>query len=326
MFRFATALFVWIATLCACLTPSPALAWNDTGHMTVAYIAYKHLTPKAREAVDRFVAMNPDVEAWSKSLPQSWNEETRRLARFMYISTWPDVIKSKDDYANDGPEGGNAPPPGPDASRNIGYGDKLRHKYWHFVDHPFSTDGTPLAPPPAPNAETQLAIMRAALANTTESDDVRAYDLAWIAHLVGDLHQPLHTVSRFSKGHPKGDDGGNAVVLCTAPCKANLHGFWDSAVGAGFIDVAMSLGEALNAQPFPSGTTPSDSTDVTKWMSEGMTAAKTLIYAAPIKPESPAPAVSLTSRNYRTKSRGVAEDRVVLAGRRLARMINEALK
>jgi hypothetical protein len=322
--RVVTALLVSVC--CLGLFAAPAFAWNDTGHMAVAYIAYKHLTPQAREAVDRLVALNPDVAAWSNALPASWDEDTRRLARFMFISIWPDLIKSKDTYVSDGPAGGNEPPPVPESSQNIGYSDKLRHKYWHFVDHPFSTDQTPVAQPPVPNAESQLAILRTAFADPQTSDDVRAYDLTWIVHLVGDLHQPLHTVSRFSKGHPKGDDGGNVVMLCTAPCKANLHGFWDSVLGAGFIDVTISLGEALDAIPFPSATAKSDTTDTAKWIAEGVAAAKTVVYSAPIKPESPAPAVSLPSRAYRTKARVLAEDRVILAGRRLARLINEALK
>ena len=35
---------------------SAAYGWNDRGHMTVAYIAYKQLTPAARTRVDALVA------------------------------------------------------------------------------------------------------------------------------------------------------------------------------------------------------------------------------------------------------------------------------
>jgi hypothetical protein len=46
------------------------------------------------------------------------------------------------------------------------------------------------------------------------SDDVKSYDLAWLEHLVGDVHQPPHAVSRFTHEAPAGDRGGNSVHLC----------------------------------------------------------------------------------------------------------------
>ena len=38
---------------------SATYGWNDRGHMTVAYIAYKQLTPTARTRVDALLALNP---------------------------------------------------------------------------------------------------------------------------------------------------------------------------------------------------------------------------------------------------------------------------
>lgn len=315
--RFALALGA-----CA-LFAAPARAWNDTGHMTVAYIAYKQLTPRARQAVDHLLTLNPDVEAFGKNLPAAWPEEARRLAKFMFAATWPDVIKSKPGFVSDGPKGGNEPAPVPESAQNIGYADKLMHKYWHYIDVPFSTDGTPLVQPPVPNAQTQLAIMRAALANPQLSDDIRSYDLVWIAHIIGDLHQPLHTVSRISKARPQGDDGGNTVSMCDAPCRANLHGFWDNALGSGNVDVAVSVGQQLMAMGRPSGA---DKMETAQWVAEGVAAAKKTVYASPIQPESPLPGVSVPNRKYRRKSRDLAEDRVRLAGYRLAAVINAALK
>src|SRR5262245_44384541 len=88
----------------------------------------------------------------------------------------------------------NRPPNDPSAGQNIGYDDLARHKYWHFVDLPFSDDHTTLPTVPTPNAETQIAAFRAVLA--TESNDpklekLKSYDLSWLLHLVGDVHNPF---------------------------------------------------------------------------------------------------------------------------------------
>ena len=59
-----------------------------------------------------------------------------------------------------------------------------------------------------------------------------------VLHLVGDVHQPLHSVSRFTSQTANGDSGGNSVKVClptSASCSMNqssaLHSFWDGALG-----------------------------------------------------------------------------------------------
>src|ERR1700758_3364100 len=49
--------------------------------------------------------------------------------------------------------------------------------------------------------------------------------MVWLMHMVGDIHQPLHCLTRVSATHPDGDRGGNLVLL-NGPAK-NLHFFWD---------------------------------------------------------------------------------------------------
>jgi len=302
---------------------TPARAWNETGHMVVAYLAYKHLTPAARQAVDRLLALNPDIETYKTTLPPQWDDDARKLAAFMYAATWPDAIKSRPEYVSDGEHNGNRPAPGPESSRNVGYSDKFKHQYWHFIDIPFASDGSTTAPPPEPNAMSQLAIFTAAIKDPAAADDLKSYDLLWIEHIVGDLHQPLHTVSRFSAAHPDGDDGGNAVSICHTPCRMNLHWFWDSVLGGAGLQEALGLGEQLDALPTPAG---SDVTDVQQWVNEGVEAAKQTVYTAPIGPESPQAAVSLPTPEYRVKARQLAEQRATLAGRRLARIVNDSFK
>lgn len=59
-----------------------------------------------------------------------------------------------------------------------------------------------------------------------------AYSLPWLIHLAGDVHNPLHTVSRYSKALLKGDRGGNDVwVRSSSAASINLHAFWDGIGG-----------------------------------------------------------------------------------------------
>ena len=80
----------------------------------------------------------------------------------------------------------------------------------HFVDVPFSPDGTPLPEIPTPNAQTRINDFRAVLASNSP-DALKSYDLSWLLHLVGDIHQPLHGTTRVTHSRPGGDDGGNGL-------------------------------------------------------------------------------------------------------------------
>ena len=153
------------------LAASPAFAWVDEGHMAVAAIAWRHLDPGARERVATLLPLNPSYAAWTKDVPEADRTETA----FIRAATWPDEIKKDAAYQDDGPLNGfEAPRSGPGAAaslRNIGYADHLRHKYWHFLDVPFSRDGTKLVPTRPPNAQTQIATFRAALKSPKVSDE-----------------------------------------------------------------------------------------------------------------------------------------------------------
>jgi hypothetical protein len=41
----------------------------------------------------------------------------------------------------------------------------------------------------------------------------KAVALAWLFHLVGDIHQPLHTAQLFTVDFPQGDRGGNEICV-----------------------------------------------------------------------------------------------------------------
>ena len=49
---------------------------------------------------------------------------------------------------------------------------------------------------------------------TNETNPERkAIALAWLFHLAGDIHQPLHTAQLFTVDYPHGDRGGNEICV-----------------------------------------------------------------------------------------------------------------
>jgi hypothetical protein len=82
---------------------------------------------------------------------------------------------------------GEDPTAAPDASRNTGFDDKNMHRYWHYIDQPFSPDGTPLAQPPSINAQERIGLFRHTIASASVPDSLKAYDLVWLLHLIGDV-------------------------------------------------------------------------------------------------------------------------------------------
>lgn len=57
----------------------------------------------------------------------------------------------------------------------------------------------------------------------------RALFARYLVHLVGDIHQPLHSVALFNKTYKKGDMGGNLLkIKLKNGTVENFHSFWDS--------------------------------------------------------------------------------------------------
>jgi hypothetical protein len=306
-------------TLCLVVFSSTSQAWFGFGHMAVAYVAYQKLTPEKKTRVATLLKKNPYYNTkWKALIPAGTPSDQRDLMLFMIAATWPDEIKSDSKYVNDGTSGGNRPPSGPTAWQNTGYGDLNRHKYWHFIDTPFTQDGTaPLSAIPSPNAETEIAIFRQTLTSNS-SDKLKSYDLVWLLHLVGDVHQPLHSSTRVGAADLEGDNGGNNVKLA-AP-SSELHAFWDGLPGdsSNIADV-ITYGKTLAAAD-PLLAKKADASD---WIKESFDIAQTTVYSTPIGtndgPFTITPA-------YKAKAQTIAAERVELAGERLANLINDELK
>jgi hypothetical protein len=197
--------------------------------------------------------------------------------------------------------------------------DALEHRYWHFIDLPFSSDHTPLRAPARPNIETELRLMLRTLRSPSASAALKSYDLTWVEHLVGDAHQPLHAVSRFTRTQPEGDAGGNRVALCARPCRRNLHAFWDDILGrARGPQAAIRYAAGLPAAPPAEARIGSPR----RWLEGSRRIAERDVYAPPIGDG--AGPYRLDAR-YRRTALAIARRQIALAGARLAWVLNRDL-
>jgi S1/P1 nuclease len=319
---------VYIRLVLFVVLAASLMAWGSIGHMTVAYVAYQMLTPSTKARVRDLLKLNPDFANWEKQMPASISPDDHDRAIFMIAATWADDIKGEPQYSDDGPDAGGNVPDGASSSLNTGYSDLLRHRYWHFVDVPFSPDGATLPAIPTPNAETQIDAFRAVLASS-QPDALKSYDLVWLLHLVGDVHQPLHATTRVTQADDRGDAGGNKVSL-KGDADSNLHSYWDDLPGSDCrfcakkipcVERAVVLGQHL---PLPLAKSARD-TKTSVWIHESFEAARTVVYQSPIG-AGEGPYTIVPSAEYETKAMALAHMRIALAGSRLAEVLNRELK
>ena len=292
-----------VAMISICSTSITALAWNGTGHKAIALIAYEKLTSAARKQIDNLLAKHPDYPKWTDGVPARQKGSTA----FLEASVWPDAIRNDPRFHNDKQP---ATPPIPGLPESA----QARHAGWHFINVPFSIDGTPTTPPEEPNALTKLKDFQA-LGRMPEQ--MQVYTLPWLIHLVADVHQPLHVIDGFSKEHPKGDLGGNTVRLKDG---SNLHAYWDGRLGssqtARFIDDLAATIEQQNPRPQKLDMDPRH------WVDEGV-ALRQQVYSFTGAGTTQNPAV--LSDQYSVEARRISFQRAALAAYRLAEFLNDQL-
>ena len=126
--------------------------------------------------------------------------------------------------------------------------------------------------------------------------------------------------------HPQGDAGGNLVYFCAKPCTDELHAYWDGLFGSSPTNQQIELNATvLLRHPEPTGA---KSSDPQTWVSGSFDLAKSAVYAAPISDDND-PSVKDSPRPnaaYRSKANRVANEQILLAGYRLANLLNTRLK
>jgi len=175
----------------------------------IAYQVLQQENPQTIEKVKAALEKHPwYTNQWQARL-QDVSVADHGLVLFMQAARWPDDIRAN---------------------------DKQQHRaLWHYINWPFKPDGQPASVPirePEPvNILTAMAENQRIAANETDAGR-KAIALAWLFHLVGDIHQPLHTVQLFTVDYPKGDRGGNEICVRVnqAGQPMDLHRFWDGVI------------------------------------------------------------------------------------------------
>jgi hypothetical protein len=188
-------------------------------------------------------------------------------------------------------------------------------------------DGAPVdvnQPRSPENAVSRLTQVTDSVANVQVADTTRALQLAWIEHLVGDIHQPLHTSSQVTalRPLPIGDKGGNLFPLAGDP--NNLHSWWDGSLrrqfprrsseqGSDALYIARVSSRLQAANP---GTVPvPDPFDFEGWLQEGMHTVRGEVYNG-------IQANGTPNHAYGEKTSRIADPAAVRGGLRLAALLN----
>lgn len=216
--------------LAALLLPlaTPVHAWNDFGHEIVARIAWQELEPEVRE---RVLSLFREAPRDSLMHCLDLNQDRRRgCGRFAYRLRDAESAEDANRILFE------RAAYWPDLARQL---EKYNRPTWHYIGWTWrqGADGTAHdtdLPVPEPNAVSQLVELARSVADTSGRPGKRAIHLAWIFHLVGDVHQPLHAASRVTerRDEREGDRGGNGFAL--DEWNRNLHAFWDGALDGRF--------------------------------------------------------------------------------------------
>ena len=312
----------------------PALyAWNPGTHRISSQIAWDELTPDVKKKVIQILQSHPRYEDdFNKEMPKDVRVGTKDN-RFAWLlqqaSVWPDIVR---DLSN-----GN--------QRAV-----FNRSRWHWVNVPHflsNADAETLKDTISPNLETdptlagtpkEMNIFQAINYNASILKDKnapygdRAVALCWIAHLVQDMHQPLHTTALFTPGRfAEGDRGGNLIPVSDRGRRRNLHALWDSMVSDNQSPTIIRKRAAfLSKVHHEIGVEATEAMNIEAWARENQRMITKYVYPKSISEEvkkmekvsEDLQPIQL-EESYRNLGQEIAEIRIVEAGFRLAYLLNQ---
>ncbi len=288
-----------------------AFAWNDLGHRVVAQIAWNDLDRPTRTAIIRALRTAPndsDMLRLLPSNPENWpaNSDNQIYADlFQFIGTWPDHVR-------------------PGKRRKVT--DKYHQGDWHYINLFWDgSNGTQVSLPP----KGQL-LLRIQAFSQSGSQENAAIQVAWLVHLIGDVHQPLHCSARITEDpiERDGDRGGNEFCLAVG-CRENsrkmqLHSYWDSTLTRNYDRMVGETEEGLARRlalrisgRYPKGSLGNLSDGSEKWAEEGVRKSISTVYPETLQRN------RTPSTAYRKTTLDASEPAIARAGYRLAKVLRD---
>lgn len=297
--------------LVAVFNSSAAMAWSRPGHMVTAAIAYEELRtqdPKVLEHIIALAERHPDRGAFEVAVGRAQGEERGRRI-FLELARWADDTR----------------------------GSIYDHPTWHYSSRPLINTASP--PPSSPEDVPPGSAIEALALNFSVASDgrapqsERAIAVCWLMHLVGDVHQPMHSISQFSERHPTGDRGGNFRYIRDPQTNeaVTLHWFWDDVASREDApdEVTQHAEEFVRRLPraqFKELKPFKGASDFATWVDESYQLAVTVAYGPDLQASDTGDQAPKPSQRYLDLSREVAQKRLTLASYRMTDVLRRAFR
>jgi hypothetical protein len=260
-----------------------AFAWNQMGHLVIAQIAYDQLTPAMQKQVSQMTSVLGNY------FPST--------ASFVSAASWADEIK--------------------------GNGVKAFNN-WHFINQRFSYVRMKM-PDYIQRENVVWAVQQSqdVLQSDKANDFERSVFLRFLIHFTGDAHQPTQCSNFYSWQFKEGDNGGVGFPIQGEVAK-NLHQFWDNGLGSLVLpnnaeptgnDIKQYAKNLETKYPASFFGPQVEQVDPAAWARESLRMAQTFVYKE-IKPW------TQPSDNYITQGKDMVDQRLTIAGYRLANLLN----
>jgi hypothetical protein len=276
-----------LGVLLALFTASPAAAYWEYGHQSVASVAWAQMHPETRRAVARLLAQG-----------RSLDTPTCPVATIEEASIWADCIKP--------------------------LGERFTYAYsWHYQNVDICKPFDLKAPCKDGNCvSAQIERNARLLADPQVPQREKLIALAFLVHFVGDLHQPMHAGDHGDLGGNK-----VPVSYGVIGGRTNLHSIWDGWLAERAITTPPSGAAALLAEIPSRERSAIAAGTVEEWSREYWAKARNLAYttinADPCGPP-PTQRPTLTEAQIQALIPAVRRN-VVEGGIRLARLLDDAL-
>ena len=183
----------------------------------------------------------------------------------------------------------------------------------HYVNIPENASGYDQARD-CPERNCMVEALKWFLAVTADNNApimTRRLALYYVAHLVGDMHQPLHA-GRVA------DRGGVDIRVSYKNATTNLHFFWDTNLVEMETENEEAVARRLTANLMEEERRKWQAGDPTQWTNESLVLVRSHAYTTGASVE--------LSDDYVEQARLIVRSRMAQAGIRLAWLLNNALK